>query len=55
MRLSHDLHHINAAHQPKISLSSQALGTTLHYLAVLMMEEVSGWAKIFRLKSVESH
>jgi hypothetical protein len=38
-----------------LPLSSQALGTTLHRLAVLMMEEVGGWAQIFRLKSVESH
>jgi len=38
-----------------LPLSSQALGTVLHRLAVLMMEEAGGWAKIFRLKSVESH
>lgn len=37
-----------------LPLASQDLGSTLHRLAILMMQEVGGWAQLFRLKSVET-
>ena len=35
-------------------LASQRLGAVLHRLAMAMMQEVSGWVELFRLKSVET-
>jgi hypothetical protein len=46
--------HVPEDGQPGLALVSQEIGGAVHAVAIEMLEETEGWARLFRVKGVEA-